>query len=188
MHGRVNQPRDLVWNLEGFTSPLTATKFFEAFKGGFMVYSSSVQKLYCEYTTSLTGPEGRRRMVLLPDFNQYEAIFNHIDDSAIVETSLIVYPRVKDGRTQIMVRGTATGSGKKETLTLKAGLKAAKMGYFEQGALIPVLMLGDLREFPELKLPYLSVHHVDLNRIDRLSEFEKTDIKRSAWLKFDQFI
>ena len=81
MSGRANQPRDLVWSLESFASPDNAMKFFDVFKNTFMIYSMSVEKLYCEYKTHLTGPSGRRRMVVLPDFNQYDAIFSHIVDS-----------------------------------------------------------------------------------------------------------
>jgi len=44
-------------------------------------------------------------------------------------------------------------------------------------------MLGDLREFPEKKLPYLKLHSVNCEELIGLSEFERKDIAKGAWAK-----
>jgi hypothetical protein len=181
MSGRANQPRDLVWSLESFESPSNAMRFFEAFKGSFMIYSFSVEKLYCDYTTALTGPTGRRRMVVLPDFQKYSSIYNRIENESLKETSIHIYPVIKNGTTHLVLSGKSKSTGKLERLPIRQGLKALKMGYFDQGKMIPALMLGDLREFPEKKLPYLKLHHIDLAQLSELSEFERKDIQKSAW-------
>ena len=188
MSGRANQPRDLVWSLESFRSPDNAMRFFTAFKGAFMIYSYSVEKLYCDYTTQLTGPIGRRRMVVLPDFQQYSSIFNRIDNESLQQTSIHIYPTIKNGVTKLIVSGKSKSTGQLERLPLRQGLKAMKMGYFDHGTLIPALMLGDLREFPEKKLPYLKLHHIDLDKLTELSEFERKDIQKSAWANLESLM
>jgi len=183
MIGRANQPRDLVWSLEKFQSPDNAMKFFNVFKNSFMIYSSSVEKLYCEYIAHLTGPSGRKRLVVLPDFNQYESIFSRIDNPAITETSIHIYPQIVNGKTELILSGLSKVSNKLQKLPLKQGLKALKMGYFDGGNIVPALMLGDLREFPEKKLPYLKLHSVNCEELIGLSEFERKDIAKGAWAK-----
>lgn len=186
MNGRANQPRDLVWSLEDFQSPDNAMRFFEVFKSSFMIYSMAVEKLYCEYKTHLTGPVGRRRMVVLPDFNQYESIFSRVNEEAISETSIHIYPMVKEGKTKLVLSGMASASGKLEKLPLKQGLRALKMGYFDHQKIVPTLMLGDLREFPEKQVPYLKLHSVNSSKLEALSEFEQKDITKGAWAKLEQ--
>lgn len=188
MSGRANQPRDLVWSLESFESPDNAMRFFAAFKGAFMIYSFSVEKLYCDYTTQLTGPVGRRRMVVLPDFQKYSSIYNRIDNDSLIETSIHIYPVIKNGVTRLILSGKSRSTGQLERLPLRQGLKAMKMGYFDQGKLVPVLMLGDLREFPEKKLPYLKLHHINVDNLDGLSEFERNDIQKSAWTNIESVL
>jgi hypothetical protein len=188
MNGRANQPRDLVWSLEDFESPDNAMKFFEVFKNSFMIYSSSVEKLYCEYKAHLTGPLGRRRMVVLPDFNQFESIYSRVTNEAITETSIHVYPSVQKGKTRLILSGTASASGKLEKLPLKQGLRALKMGYFGNQKIVPALMLGDLREFPEKRLPYLKLHSVDCEKLSGMSDFEQKDISKGAWTKLESFL
>lgn len=186
--GRANQPRDLVWSLENFQSPDNAMRLFEVFKNCFMIYSSSVEKLYCEYVTHLTGPIGRQRLVVLPNFSHYESIFNRVDTSAVLETSIHIYPRVHNGKTELIVSGIATGSGKLEKLPLRQGLKALKIGYFENKKIFPALKLGDLREFPEKRLPYLRLHTVNYPKLSSLSNFEQQDIAKGAWEKLSKLI
>ncbi|EAR09538.1 hypothetical protein [Reinekea blandensis] len=185
MIGRANQPRDLVWSLESFKAPDTAIRFFELFQNRFMVYSKAVEKIYCEYDTHLTGPSGRRRLVVLPDFNQYEAIFNRIGLQAIEETSIHIYPTVQNQKTRLMLSGQATSTGELARLPLRQGLRALKMGYFDNRTIIPTLMLGDLREFPEKRLPYLKLHSVNTDALDQQSDFERSDIAKSAWTRLN---
>lgn len=188
MTGRANQPRDLVWSLESFTSPDNAMNFFDAFKNSFLIYSYSVEKLYAEYTTQLTGPAGRQRLVVLPDFNKYESIFNRITAEAIIDTSVLIFPYVKDGKTRLVLSGHTKAEKRLEKLPLKQGLKALRMGYFDAPTAIPTLMLGDLREFPEKKLPYLKLHCIEPSRLSGLSAFERRDIEKGAWAKLEQFL
>jgi len=188
MIGRANQPRDLVWSLADFRSPGNAMKFFDVFKNSFMIYSSSVEKLYCEYSSHLTGPLGRKRMVVLPDFNQFESIFSRIDSEAVSETSVFIYPKLEQGKTRLILSGHSKAAGTLEKLPLRQGLKALKMGYFDQSPMCPALMLGDLREFPEKRLPYLRLHSVDCNKLSNLSDFERNDITKGAWAKLAAFM
>ena len=183
--GRANQPRDLVWSLENFQSPDNAMRFFQAFKNSFLIYSSSVEKIYSEYTTHLTGPIGLQRLVVLPDFTKYESIFNRVNTSAVVDTSVQIYPRIEDGHTKLMVSGISTTTGELEKLPLRQGLKAMKIGYFDKRKIFPALMLGDLREFPEKRLPYLRLHTIVSDQLEELSEFEQKDITNGAWDKLD---
>ncbi len=184
--GRANQPRDLVWSLENFQSPDNAMRFFQAFKNSFLIYSSSVEKMYSEYTAHLTGPIGLQRLVVLPDFTKYESIFNRVNISAVVDTSVQIFPQVSNGNTKLMVSGISTATGELEKLPLRQGLKAMKIGYFDKRKMFPTLMLGDLREFPEKRLPYLRLHTVVSNELTELSDFEQKDITKGAWDKLDQ--
>ncbi len=188
MSGRANQPRDLVWSLADFRSPDNAMKFFDMFKNSFMVYSSSVEKLYCEYSSQLTGPLGRQRMVVLPDFNHYDSIFSRIDSAAVSETSIVIYPKHEQGKTLLIVSGHSKTAGTREKLPLRQGLKALKMGYFGHNPMLPALMLGDLREFPEKRLPYLRLHSVDCDKLAGLSGFERSDIAKGAWAKLAAYM
>jgi hypothetical protein len=72
-----------------------------------------------------------------------------------------------------------------EKLSLRQGLKAMKMGYFDGHKIYPALQLGDLREFPEKRLPYLRLHSVNYPLLDSLSSFEQQDIAKGAWAKLD---
>lgn len=186
MTGRANQPRDLVWSLETFQSPDNAIRFFEAFKNSFMVYSMAVEKLYCEYVTHLTGPTGRQRMVVLPNFNHYDSIFSRIDRDAITETSIHIYPMVRNRKSHLILSGKTTADGSLEKLPLRQGLRALKMGYFDNRIIVPTLMLGDLREFPEKRLPYLKLHSVETTALSGLSQFSQSDIAKGAWAKLEQ--
>lgn len=185
MIGRANQPRDLVWSLESFKSPDTAIRFFELFQNRFMVYSKAVEKLYCEYETHLTGPSGRRRLVVLPDFTHYEAIFNRVGAKAIRDTSIHIYPSVQHQKTRLILSGHSTSTGELTRLPLRQGLRALKMGYFDNRVIIPTLMLGDLREFPEKRLPYLKLHTLDTDALTGQSDFERGDIAKSAWTRLN---
>lgn len=187
MTGRANQPRDLVWGLESFQSPDNAVRFFELFQNSFMIYSMAVEKLYCEYATHLTGPSGNRRMVVLPDFNHYDSIFSRVDNEAIKDTSIHIYPIKKQQKTHLVVSGKASATGKLEKLPLRQGLRALKMGYFDNRVILPILMLGDLREFPEKRLPYLKLHSVEPKVLSHQSQFEQKDITKGAWAKLEQF-
>lgn len=188
MTGRANQPRDLVWNLEDFRSPDNAMRFFNLFKNSFMVYSSSVEKLYCAYSSQLTGPMDRKRLVVLPDFNQFESIFSRINATAVSKTSIVIYPKVIQGKPQLLLSGHAKAADVIEILPLKQGLRALKMGYFDQNPVFPALMLGDLREFPEKPLPYLRLHSVNCAQLSSLSDFDRRDVSKGAWAKLGNFM
>lgn len=188
MQGRANQPRDLVWNLEDFSSPDLAMKFFDLFENRFMIYSSSVQKAYGEYSTQLTGPDGHRRLVVLPKFDHFDSIANRIRPEAVVETSIYIYPRHEGGKTYLTISGINQADQAVTRLPFRQGLRALKMGFFEDGNVLPVLMLGDLREFPEKKLPYLKLHTVRTDQLRELSEFERHDLAKGTWLNISKFI
>ena len=63
-----------------------------------------------------------------------------------------------------------------------------KIGYFDDQRIIPALMLGDLREFPEKRLPYLKLHGVICELLTRISDFERQEISKGAWEKLSQFL
>ena len=126
-------------------------------------------------------------MVVLPDFNQYESIFSRVNNDAVQGTSIHIYPQVHQGKTRLIVAGQGSASGTLEKLPLKQGLRALKMGYFEHKPIMPILMLGDLREFPEKSLPYLHLHTLNKAALEGLSDFEKSDIEKGAWAKLSRF-
>lgn len=187
MSGRANQPRDLVWSLEGFQSPSNAIKFFEVFRNSFAIYSASVNKVYCDYDCHKTGPIGRRRLVILPDFTRYESIYNRITAAAVQQTSVRILPVINNGISRLMLAGIATSSGNQERLPLKQGLGALRTGYFDGTKILPTLKLGDLREVPEKSLPYLNLHNLNCAALSELSDFEKQDIKKACWSKLKDF-
>ena len=127
-------------------------------------------------------------MVVLPDFNQFESIFSRINDTAVSATSIVIYPKVIQGKTQLLLSGHAKAAGTIEIMPLKQGLKALKIGYFDQHLIFPALMLGDLREFPEKPLPYLRLHSINCAQLTGLSDFERQDITKGAWAKLGHFL
>jgi len=127
-------------------------------------------------------------MVVLPDFNKFDSIFNHINAEAITETSINIFPVLQGNKGGLYVSGQSRADNAFKRLPLKTGLRALRMDYFNDGKLFPVLTLGDLREFPEIKLPYLKLHAVDCDKLTNLSEFERKDIKQGTWAKLAQLM
>ena len=176
-------PKDLVWDLSTLRKPISAGKFFRAFDNSFFVYSRTVNKLYSEYNSFITG-HNQHRLVILPDFNQFHSIYHDIPERCIEPTDIFAFAKRDERGNAIMtISGQAKASGQTITLDFIRGLRAIRMGYFSTGAFYPVLSQGDLRELPDRSSPYLRFNRVNIGNLTHKSSFDRSQIEKNIWLK-----
>jgi hypothetical protein len=177
---------DLVWGLEGISQRQRAIDFVMKFENRLCIYSSTVEKLYTNY--SLYFPPGENHsMVVIPNQYAYHDTFNNLNEESVLDTNFDIIPGQMIGKTGLYLRIPFKEGNVLTTrpIPFRFAVERMILNSSGQNPFIPVLVKGNLREF-ELENPYLHLHRIDLSKITKLSEFEIKDIQRVIWGKFKE--
>ncbi len=167
--------QDLCWSLKKHQAPDRAFALMQKMENCMTVYSRTVRKIYTNYR--VYRPESDDSgLVILPDFTAYHDMIHNISADAIEPTGVSIVPGAALGKKGLYITGKLKGRKASSALPLVTGLKAMKMGAFCDGAFLPILQYGDLREMTRSQLPYLHLHRVNLSKLTEISAFERTNV------------
>lgn len=177
------QNQDLIWDLNCIARRELAERFMKLFENRLCVYSESVRQLYTNYDLHFPSDQGRK-MVVLPNPYAFHDTLHGIEALAVRKTGLCVLPGAVLGKpgllltTQIKEGGPAP-----KTMAFKPALAQIISNQKKIGdVFLPIMMKGDLREFDQ-QMPYIHLHRLQVNRLTRLSSFERDDIQQTITRK-----
>lgn len=176
----IMQNEHLVWDLAKLSDQDRATRFVMRFQQSLCVYSPPVEQLYTNYEIIVPDGDGRK-LIILPNPHAYHDTFSHINEDAVVQTSLFIAPDA-EGKLQLLV---PLANGQRRPMPLGVGLNFIQSRLGADVPFLPVLAKGDLREFNQT-MPILHLHRIVLSKITRHSELEVRTIRKSIQNKLVQ--
>ncbi len=186
MNTAVNQfqdtPKDLIWDLVHLKSPDRAFRFMDAFKSGLCVFSSSVQKVYTNYSVHMPNQSNpdEKKLLILPQFQAFHDIVNNIPEESVEPTNCKIIPGQAIGKKGVYLSGKMKGCSSASVLPLSTAIKAIRLGAYKEGTFLPLLAYGDLKEMPKKNIPYLMLHKINMEKLSHLADFEKDMIERTV--------
>ena len=107
-----------------------------------------------------------------------------IDPVAVRKTGLCVLPGAVLGKPGLLLTTQLRDDGPApRTMPFKPALAQIISNQKKIGdVFLPILMKGDLREFDQ-KMPYIHLHRLQVQRLTRLSSFERDDIQQTITRK-----
>ncbi|MBM7061994.1 hypothetical protein JQX08_14880 [Pseudomonas sp. UL073] len=180
---RAAQNQDLVWDLASLARREMAERFIRLFENRLCVYSESVEQLYTNYSLHFPSDLGRK-MVVLPNAYAFHDTLHKIEAVAVRKTDLCVVPGSLLQRKGLLLgRLTVDGVLSPKTLPFKQALAQIITNQKKLGdAFLPIMMKGDLREFDQ-RMPYIHLHRLQVQKLTRISAFERDDIQSSITRK-----
>ena len=175
---------DLVWGLENINHRQLAIDFVMRFANKLCIYSRTVEKLYSNYDLFFP-PAENHSMMIIPNQHAHHDTFNDVNEEAVIDTNFDIIPGEMIGKKGLYVRipfedGAILTSSR--FVPFRFAIEHMTLNAAGQKPLIPILVKGNLREF-EFTNPYLHLHSINLDKITKLSEFQKRDIHRTIWSK-----
>lgn len=167
------QNEHLVWDLTKLSDHERATRFVMRFQESLCVYSPPVEQLYTNYEIIVPDEDGRK-LIILPNPHAFHDTFSHINEDAVVQTSLFIAPD-KEGSLQLLV---PLANGSRRPMPLGIGLNFIQTKLGPNVPFLPVLTKGDLREFKQ-NMPILHLHRIVLHKVTRHSELEVRAIRKA---------
>jgi hypothetical protein len=174
------QNEHLVWDLGKLSDHDRATRFAMRFQQSLCVYSPPVEQLYTNYEIIVPDEDGRK-LIILPNPHAFHDTFSHINEDAVVQTSLFIAPDA-EGKLQLLV---PLANGQRRSMPLGVGLNFIQSKLGADVPFLPVLAKGDLREFKQ-EMPILHLHRIVLSKVTRHSELEIRTIRKSIQNKLIQ--
>lgn len=174
------QSEHLVWDLTKLSDHDRATRFVMRFQQSLCVYSPPVEQLYTNYEI-IVPDDDSRKVIILPNPHAFHDTFNHINQDAVVQTSLFIAPDT-EGKLQLLV---PLSNGGRRAMPLGVGLNFIQTRLGPNVPFLPVLTKGDLREFKQ-SMPILHLHRIVLSKVTRHSELEIRTIRKSIQDKLIQ--
>lgn len=174
------QSEHLVWDLGKLNDHDRATRFIMRFQQSLCVYSPPVEQLYTNYEIIVPDEDGRK-LIILPNPHAFHDTFSHINEDAVVQTSLFIAPDA-EGKLQLQV---PLSNGGRRSMPLGVGLNFIQTKLGPDVPFLPVLTKGDLREFKQ-DMPILHLHRIVLSKVTRHSELEIRTIRKSIQNKLVQ--
>ncbi|PAV47569.1 hypothetical protein CK486_13600 [Pseudomonas sp. HAR-UPW-AIA-41] len=177
------QNSDLIWDLDNMARRELAERFIRLFENRLCVYSDSVAQLYTNYDLHFPSELGRK-MVVLPNPYAFHDTLHGIERVAVRKTGLCVIPGVVNGKPGLMLSTVMKEGGPTpKTMPFKQALAQIISSQRKIGdEFLPILMKGDLREFDQ-QMPYLHLHRLQVEKLLRLSSFERSDIQHTITKK-----
>lgn len=176
----IMQNENLVWDLGSLNDHDRATRFVMRFQQSLCVYSPPVEQLYTNYEIIVPDEDGRK-LIILPNPHAFHDTFSHINEDAVVQTSLFIAPDA-EGKLQLLV---PLANGQRRPMPLGVGLNFIQSKLGPDVPFLPVLTKGDLREFKQ-SMPILHLHRIVLSKVTRHSELEIRTIRKSIQKKLVQ--
>ncbi len=177
------QNSDLIWDLDNMARRELAERFIRLFENRLCVYSDSVAQLYTNYDLHFPSELGRK-MVVLPNPYAFHDTLHGIERVAVRKTGLCVIPGVVNGKPGLLLTTLMKEGGPApKTMPFKPALAQIISSQRKIGdEFLPILMKGDLREFDQ-QMPYLHLHRLQVDKLLRLSSFERSDIQQTITKK-----
>jgi hypothetical protein len=177
------QNQDLIWDMNNIARRELAERFIKLFENRLCVFSESVQQLYTNYNLHFPSEMGRK-MVVLPNPYAFHDTLHGIEAIAVRKTGLCVLPGVVLGKPGLLMSTLVKEGGPApKTMPFKPALAQIISSQKKAGDIfLPIMMKGDLREFNQ-QMPYIHLHRLQVNRLTRLSSFERDDIQQSITRK-----
>ncbi|MBD9484010.1 hypothetical protein IB229_13585 [Pseudomonas sp. PDM14] len=177
------QNQDLIWDLDSIARRELAERFIKLFENRLCVYSESTRQLYTNYDLHFPSDLGRK-MVVLPNPYAFHDTLHGIEVFAVRQTGLCVLPGVVLGKPGLLLTTQMKNGGPApKTMPFKAALAQIISNQKKIGdVFLPILMKGDLREFDQ-QTPYLHLHRLQVQKLERLSTFERDDIQQTITRK-----
>ena len=177
------QNQDLIWDLDTMARRELAERFIKLFENRLCVYSASVRQLYTNYNLHFPHDQGRK-MVVLPNPYAFHDTLHGIEAHAVRKTGLCVLPGVVLGKPGLLLcTQIKDGGPAPKTMPFKRALAQIISNQKKAGdVFLPIMMKGDLREFDQ-QMPYIHLHRLQVNRLSRLSTFERDDIQQTITRK-----
>ncbi len=163
----------LVWDLTKLSDHDRATRFAMRFQESLCVYSPPVEQLYTNYEI-IVPDDDARKLIILPNPHAFHDTFSHINEDAVVQTSLFIAPDAT-GKLQLLV---PLSNGGQRPMPLAVGLNFIQTKLGPNVPFLPVLAKGDLREFKQT-MPILHLHRIVLHKVTRHSELEVRAIRKA---------
>lgn len=163
----------LVWDLTKLSDHDRATRFAMRFQESLCVYSPPVEQLYTNYEI-IVPDDDARKLIILPNPHAFHDTFSHINEDAVVQTSLFIAPDAT-GKLQLLV---PLSNGGQRPMPLAVGLNFIQTKLGPNVPFLPVLAKGDLREFKQ-SMPILHLHRIVLHKVTRHSELEVRAIRKA---------
>lgn len=176
----IMQNEHLVWDLGKLSDHDRATRFVMRFQQSLCVYSPPVEQLYTNYEI-IVPDDDSRKLIILPNPHAFHDTFSHINEDAVVQTSLFVAPD-PEGKLNLLV---PLANGQRRAMPLGVGLNFIQSKLGADVPFLPVLTKGDLREF-KASMPILHLHRIVLSKVTRHSELEIRTIRKSIQNKLVQ--
>ncbi|WP_163836247.1 hypothetical protein [Spartinivicinus ruber] len=174
--------KDLVWDLNHIFNRKKAIDFFKLIADCFCVYSPTVSKLYSNYEV-ITPNNYNSGLVILPNFYCFHDTFNHIDESAIRPTNIMLVANTVNKTKKLYM--VLPIKQQQKIYPLGQGLEVLNSFLKNKGhQFLPVLVNGDLREF-RAQSPCLHLNLLMLDKLENLSEFQKQDIAETIHNRVD---
>ena len=173
------QNSDLIWDLDNMARRELAERFIRLFENRLCVYSDSVAQLYTNYDLHFPSELGRK-MVVLPNPYAFHDTLHGIERVAVRKTGLCVIPGVVNGKPGLLLTTLMKEGGPApKTMPFKPALAQIISSQRKIGdEFLPILMKGDLREFDQ-QMPYLHLHRLQVDKLLRVSSFERSDIQHT---------
>ncbi len=177
------QNSDLIWDLDNMARRELAERFIRLFENRLCVYSDSVAQLYTNYNLHFPSELGRK-MVVLPNPYAFHDTLHGIECVAVRKTGLCVIPGMVNGKPGLLLTTLMKEGGPApKTMPFKPALAQIISSQRKIGdEFLPILMKGDLREFDQ-QMPYLHLHRLQVEKLLRLSSFERSDIQHTITKK-----
>ena len=173
------QNQDLIWDLDHMGRRELAERFIQLFENRLCVYSESVSQLYTNYNLHFPTEMGRK-MVVLPNPYAFHDTLHGIESAAIRKTGLCVLPGLVMGKPGLLLTTEIKdGHPGPKTMPFKLALAQIISNQKKMGDdFLPIMMKGDLREFDQ-QMPYIHLHRLQVQKLSRLSSFDRAAIKQS---------
>ncbi len=177
------QNSDLIWDLDNMARRELAERFIRLFENRLCVYSDSVAQLYTNYDLHFPSELGRK-MVVLPNPYAFHDTLHGIERVAVRKTGLCVIPGMVNGKPGLLLSTLMKEGGPApKTMPFKPALAQIISSQRKIGdEFLPILMKGDLREFDQ-QMPYLHLHRLQVDKLLRLSSFERSDMQQTITRK-----
>ena len=168
--------KDLVWTIGTKVYLESAVGFLKRFESALCLFSSSVRQLYTNYEIVRVS-NSSNRMVALPNPYAFHDTFNNVLGDAVVPTGMRIVPSEFNGSGEedLLLVYKSKRYGTTKAVPLRQGLKALEKHY-GKGNFLPVMINKDL-QFINNKTPAMHLHRVDINKLNHLSDFQRSDLR-----------
>ena len=179
--------KDLTWHIGKHHYAESKVRFLKRFETALCLFSKSVAQVYANY--QMVPCENNVSVTAHPNPHAYHDIFNHINSDAIIATGIRIVPSEFVSaayRHDLAMIFKSPKTGKMTALPLAEGIKLIerRMG---AGNFLPVMINSDL-QLLKGKIPAMHLHRIDLNKLENLSLFHRSDLQLTIETKMTELL